>query len=179
MANSGRYAVRVLTRNKNSERAQMLAKLPNVELLEGKQDSQQDLHKGFKGAWGAWINTDGFTLGEKNEIFYGIRAYEIARHEGVQHYVYASTDYAVKDANWNEEYHWGHNDAKGRVADFIYAQGQEGSMTSSSIITGPYMDMLLDGWFVPHEQEDGSFAWINPAGKSQCFSPKGSRLTER
>ncbi|KAF2216835.1 hypothetical protein CERZMDRAFT_108750 [Cercospora zeae-maydis SCOH1-5] len=160
---SGRYAVRVLTRNKNSERAKQLAQLPNVELFEGQQTSQADLHQGFKGAWGAWVNTDGFTIGEKNELFYGCRAYEIARHEGVKHYIYASTDFALKDADWDETYHWGHNDAKGRVAEYIQAQGQDGSMTSSSVITGPYMDMLFDGMFVPQEQDDGSFVWANPA----------------
>lgn len=133
--------------------------------MEGQQTSQADLHKGFKGAWGAWVNTDGFTIGEKNELFYGIRAYEIARHEGVKHYIYAATDYPLKHENWNAEFHWGHNDAKGRVADFIEFQGQKGSMTSSAIVTGPYMDMLFDGPAMPVQQDDGSFLWANPAGK--------------
>jgi hypothetical protein len=157
--------VKVLTRDANSSRAQKIAKLPNVTLIEGKQDNQKDLHKAFHGVYGAWVNTDGFTLGEKNELFYGCRAYEIARHEGVQHYVYASTDFALKRANWNERYHWGHNDAKGRVADYILAQGQEG-MKSSILTTGPYMEMLFDGMFVPSEQADGSMLWANPAGMS-------------
>jgi hypothetical protein len=83
---------------------------------------------------------------------------------GVQHYVYACTDYAVKDAGWDETYHWGHNDAKGRVGEFILAQGQEG-MKSSLLTTGPYMEMLFDGMFVPEEDSDGSFVWSNPASK--------------
>jgi hypothetical protein len=111
------------------------------------------------------VNTDGFTIGERNELFYGIRAYEIARHERVQHYVYAATEYAVKDAKWDEKYHWGHNDAKGRVADFILAQDQKG-MTSSILRTGPYMNMLYDGMFVPQAHTDGSFVWANPASKN-------------
>lgn len=111
------------------------------------------------------MNTDGFTIGEKNELFYGIRAYEIARHEGVKHYIYAATDYPLKHENWNAEFHWGHNDAKGRVADFIEFQGQKGGMTSSAIVTGPYMDMLFDGLAMPVQQDDGSFLWANPAGK--------------
>lgn len=154
----------VLTRSIESDRAKKLAKLPNVTLVQGSQDNQKDLHRAFHGAWGAWINTDGFTIGEKNELFYGIRAYEIARYEGVQHYLYSSVDYPLKDTDWNAKYHWGHNDAKGRVADFILAQGQQG-MTSSIIMTGPYMNMLYDGMFVPQEQEDGSFVWANPARK--------------
>ncbi|KAF4218943.1 hypothetical protein CNMCM8980_008272 [Aspergillus fumigatiaffinis] len=162
LSSSKRFTVKVLTRDANSSRAQKIAKLPNVTLIEGKQDNQKDLHKAFHGVYGAWVNTDGFTLGEKNELFYGCRAYEIARHEGVQHYVYASTDFALKRANWNERYHWGHNDAKGRVADYILAQGQEG-MKSSILTTGPYMEMLFDGMFVPSEQADGSMLWANPA----------------
>ena len=165
----------MLTRNVNSERAENIAKLPNVSLIQGSQDSQEDLHRALNGVWGAWVNTDGFTIGEKNELFYGIRAYEIARHERVQHYVYASTDYALKDANWNQKYHWGHNDAKARVADFILAQGQKG-MTSSILVTGPYMDMLYDGMFVPQKHTDGSFVWANPAGK-HIFSFPGKSLT--
>jgi hypothetical protein len=178
LSESGRYTVRVLTRNTDSERAKTIAKFPNVTLIQGSQDNQKDLHKAFKGVWGAWVNTDGFTIGEKNELFYGIRAYEIARHEGVQHYVYASTDYAVKDANWNEKYHWGHNDAKGRVGEFIIAQGQK-EMTSSLLITGPYMNMLYDGMFVPQQQDDGSFVWSNPASKFPYSSPLADSVTDR
>lgn len=126
----------MLTRNTTSERAKDIARLPDVSLIQGSQDSQEDLHRALNGVWGAWGYPDGFTIGERNELFYGIRAYEIARHERVQHYVYAATDYAVKDANWNEKYHWGYNDAKGRVADFILAQDQNG-MTSSILRTGP------------------------------------------
>lgn len=173
LSNSGRYAARVLTRNLTSERARNIAKLPNVSLIQGSQDSQEDLHKALNGVWGAWVNTEGFTIGEKNELFYGIRAYEIARHERVQHYVYASTDYAVKVANWNEKYHWGHNDAKGRVADFVLAQGQEG-MTSSVLATGPYMNMLYDGMFVPQQHTDSSFVWANPASKYAICPPDNS-----
>jgi hypothetical protein len=123
------------------------------------------LHRAFKGVYGAWVNTDGFTLGEKNELFYGCRAYEIARYQRVQHYVYACTDFALKHANWDENYHWGHNDAKGRVAEYILAQGQDG-MKTSVLTTGPYMNMLWDGMFVPTQQPDGTFVWVNPASKS-------------
>ncbi|UPL01756.1 hypothetical protein LCI18_012690 [Fusarium solani-melongenae] len=162
LSESERYRVRVLTRNVESRRSRELASLPNVTLIQGRQDNQQDLHDAFRGVYGAWVNTDGFTLGQKSETFYGIRAYEIARHEGVQHYVWANTDYALKKSGWNEKYHWGHNDAKGRVANFILAQGQEG-MKSSLLTTGPYMNMLMDGMFPPKEQPDGSFLWANPA----------------
>ncbi|KIL88492.1 hypothetical protein FAVG1_08573 [Fusarium avenaceum] len=162
LSDSGRYNVRVLTRNTQSDHAVKLAELPNVTLLQGSQDNQKDLHIAFTGVHGAWVNLDGFILGEKNELFYGIRAYEIARHHGVKHYIFANTDFALRKANWDEQYHWGHNDAKGRVADLILSHGQSG-MKTSILTTGPYMDMLLDGMFVPQQQSDGSFVWENPA----------------
>ncbi|EKG16348.1 NmrA-like protein [Macrophomina phaseolina MS6] len=170
LARSQRYRVRVLTRDTQSPRAQALLQLPNVHLIQGNQDNQADLHAAFRGVYGAWVNTDGFSIGEKAELFYGIRAYEIARHENVQHYVYANVDYTLKVAGWNEAYHVGHNDAKARVGDFILAQGQEGAMKSSLITTPPYMDMLLDGMFVPKEQDDGSFVWANPASTSSLYA---------
>jgi hypothetical protein len=104
-----------LTRDPTSARAKTLEALPNVTLIKGTQDSQADLHRAFKGVYGAWVNLDGFILGEMKELFFAFRAYEIARHEGVKHYVWANCDYALRIAGWREEFHWGHNDAKGRV----------------------------------------------------------------
>ncbi|KAK4237585.1 hypothetical protein C8A03DRAFT_15889 [Achaetomium macrosporum] len=168
LSQSGRYHVRVLTRNVESPRAKQLAALQNVTLIQGTQDSQQDLHKAFQGVYGAWVNTDGFTLGEKNELFYGFRAYEIARSEGVQHYVWANIEYALEIAGFDEKYHCGHMDAKGRIGKFILAQGQD-QMKSSLLSTCPYMEMLMDGLFVPAEQADGSFLWANPAKDDAKF----------
>lgn len=87
-----------------------------MSLIQGSQDSQKDLHRAFHGVYGAWVNLDGFVLGEKAESFYGLRAFEIARHENVQHYIWASIDYSLKKAGWDEKYHVGHNDGKGRIA---------------------------------------------------------------
>ena len=47
--------------------------------------------------------------------------------------------------------------------DLILSHGQNG-MKTSLLTTGPYMDMLFDGMFVPKKQEDGSLLWANPAG---------------
>jgi hypothetical protein len=112
---SAAYTARVLTRDISSKRARSLAALPNVTLIQGSQDNQADLHNAFRGVYGAWVNLDGFTLGEMKELYFGFRAYEIARHEKVQHYVWANGDYALKIAGWDEQFHWGHNDAKGRI----------------------------------------------------------------
>jgi hypothetical protein len=39
-------------------------------------------------------------------------------------------------------------------------------MKTSLLTTGPYIEMLLDGMFVPEEQTDGSFIWENPSGEA-------------
>uniref|UniRef100_A0A0B7K5L8 NmrA-like domain-containing protein n=1 Tax=Bionectria ochroleuca TaxID=29856 RepID=A0A0B7K5L8_BIOOC len=161
----GRYRVRALTRNLESPRAKLISDLPNVTLVRGSQDNQEDLHNLFRGAHGAWVNLDGFTLGEKDELFYGFRAYEIARSERVQHYVWANIEYALENAGFDERFHCGHMDSKGRVGKFILSLGQDG-MKSTLFSTGPYMDMLIGGLLVPREQPDGTFAWVNPARKS-------------
>lgn len=140
-----------------------------MTLLQGAQDNQEDLHKVFRGIYGAWVNTDGFTLGEKDELFYGFRAYEIARSEGVQHYVWANIEYAMVAANFDEKYHCGHMESKGRVGKFILALGQD-AMKSTLFSTPAYMDMLQDGMFVPIEQPDGSYLWVNPAREYPAFS---------
>jgi hypothetical protein len=42
----------------------------------------------LEGAWGAYINTDGFTVGEKAETYYGLRIFELAvRVPTLKHYV--------------------------------------------------------------------------------------------
>lgn len=129
---------------------------------------QKDLHAAFEGVYGAWVNMDGFTLGEKGEGFYGVRAYEIARHHGVKHYIWANTDYGLRKAGWDEKYHCGHIDTKGRIGDLILSHGQEG-MTTSLFTTPPYMDMLYDAIFVPKEAADGSIVWANPASERLPF----------
>lgn len=94
--------------------------LPNVTLLQDSQDNETNLREAFEGVYGAYVLLDAFTLGEMAELYYGFRAYEIARAEGVKHYVWSNCDYALKIAGWDESYHWGHNDAKGRIGGKLF-----------------------------------------------------------
>lgn len=51
----------------------------------------------LKGVWGAWVNTDGFTVGEMKEIYAGMRIFELAKQLGtVRHYVWSNLDYSFK-----------------------------------------------------------------------------------
>ncbi|EMT67777.1 hypothetical protein FOC4_g10005886 [Fusarium odoratissimum] len=62
----GRYAVKVLARDTQSPRAQILASIsPKVEILEGAFTSEVDLINGLQDSQGSFLNIDGFTIGEK------------------------------------------------------------------------------------------------------------------
>ena len=111
---TGRYQVRVLTRSASSSQAQELAALQNVTLVEGDQLDERAIHQLFNGVHAVFVNTNGSAIGEKNETFFGMRFYEIARSEKVEHFIYAAVDYCLKKSGWDEKCHWG-NDAKGRV----------------------------------------------------------------
>jgi hypothetical protein len=48
------------------------------------------------GVYGAWVNTDGFTVSQANEIFAGIRIYELAKELKIKHFVWSGTPYSSK-----------------------------------------------------------------------------------
>ena len=51
----------------------------------------------MEGAYGAFVNTDSFTLGEEKEIFVGMHIFELARQIGtLQHYVWSGLAYSFK-----------------------------------------------------------------------------------
>ncbi|KAI1307429.1 hypothetical protein F5Y03DRAFT_383765 [Xylaria venustula] len=157
---SGDYAVRVLTRDTNSARFKELESYGPVESVVGTFASEESLRATFRGAWGAWVNIDGFNSGEKAEIFWTIR-------EGVKFYVHGSIDYAYKLSGFRPEFHCGHIDAKGRMGDWILAQDKDpivrARMRSALFSTGPYIEMTI-GKNTPLSVvvEDGVAVWRMP-----------------
>ncbi|KFY30453.1 hypothetical protein V493_01897 [Pseudogymnoascus sp. VKM F-4281 (FW-2241)] len=137
----GRYGVTVLTRSAQSEQAKELASLPNVTILEGETFDEKTLIKAFKRIDSTFVNTNGFAIGEKAEVHWGIRIYEIAYGAGVKHFIWASLDYSSKLANFNPDFHCGHLDAKGKVADFLTSQPTD-HMVWSILHSAPYLDTL-------------------------------------
>lgn len=90
------YTIRVLTRDTSSPRARALTDLGDVELIEGTFANEDDLRKGFRWCDYAFVNIDGFNAGEKTEMFWTMRAYEIALEEGVRFFVLGALDYGLK-----------------------------------------------------------------------------------
>ncbi|MGY2288016.1 NmrA family NAD(P)-binding protein [Pseudomonas gingeri] len=141
----GKYTVRALSRDANSRRAKALLALGNVSILEGTFADEAILREGFRGCDGAYINIDGFNTGEKTEIYWAIRSYEIAIEEGVRFFVYGNLDYALKKAGYDSRFRTGHYDGKGRIGEWILFQNQvnRDRMGAAVFTTGPYMEMAI------------------------------------
>ncbi|GJE91038.1 NmrA/HSCARG family protein [Phanerochaete sordida] len=163
------YAIRALTRDPDSRRGKELA-AKGVELVKGAVDDLPVVLKALQGAWGAFVNTDSFTIGEQKEVFFGMRIFELAKQaKTVRHYVWSSLDYVAKKTGYNPKYRAEHYDGKARVADFLKAQPSvvsESELSWSCISTGPYMDMLKLPILGPMTRRvDGTFVFAFPAGK--------------
>lgn len=117
LVGDGKYHVRILTRDPSSRRAKDLGALPNVELFVGTLASEVSLRNGFCGCDGAFVNIDGFNTGEKTEMYWAIRTYEIAIEEGINFFVYGNLGYSLKMGNYDSKFRSGHLDGKGRMGN--------------------------------------------------------------
>jgi hypothetical protein len=172
LVKSGDYKVRALTRNPDSARfkeIQSYGPAGAVEPVVGSFASEEALRKLFRGAWGAFVNIDGFNCGEKTEIYWSIRAYELAIEEGIKFYVYSNLAYAYKLSGYKPEFRGGHYDAKGRIGEWILFQNKDVTplhgMQAALFSTAPYMDMTINAYTpMPPIVEDGVVTWRVPLG---------------
>lgn len=167
LVQDGAYSARVLTRDLHSSRAKALEKLGNVELVEGSFASEDALRNGFRGCQFAFVNIDGFNSGEKTEIYWAIRAYELALEEGIKFFVYGNLDYGYKKSGFNPKHRCGHYDGKGRIGEWILQQTRDNSarMGAALFTTGPYMEMAIaTGTPMTPSVEDGVAVWRVPLG---------------
>ncbi|KAJ7152494.1 NAD-P-binding protein [Mycena filopes] len=159
------YTVRALTRDPNSKQAKALS-ARGVECVTGSFTDYAAVGKALEGAYGVWVNTDGFTVGEMEEIYAGMRIYEVARTiPSLRHYVWSNLQYVLKNSGFDPEYSVDHLNAKGRVGEWLSVQpsalGDE--LTWSQVTTGPYMDMLNGGLFSPlNVRKDGTVVFAAP-----------------
>lgn len=161
-----RYEVTIFTRDASSSRSKALLELPGVTAFQGNMMDEKDIHDAFRGVDCVYCNLDGFAIGEVNETFWGIRLFEVAAEVGIKHYVWGSLDYLQKKSGYNPKYRCGHYDAKGRVAEFILQQRPK-SMAVSVLTSGPYMEMLQDGMFMPITLENGTLVFAHPMGEGE------------
>lgn len=113
------YRILALTRSLTSHSAKELSQLANVELIESQAPSGYDLDTFLAAAKQsdyAFINTDGFALGEIAETYWGIRLFEVAKRAGVKHFVYSGLDYLANEPLYDDDKHYvAHYMGKARV----------------------------------------------------------------
>lgn len=178
LVQDGAYRVRLLTRNTESRRAQELKAVRplHVQFETGTFYSETDIRAAFRGADLAVVNIDGFNTGEQAEIYWTIRAYELALEEGIKFYVHGNLDYAYKLGGYDAKLHTGHYDGKGRAGEWILNETKDNGkrMGAALFTTGPYADMIVSKftpmapsvenevvtWQAPL-QTDGSVAFVD------------------
>ncbi|OHE94951.1 NmrA-like family protein [Colletotrichum orchidophilum] len=165
LARNGGYSLRVLTRDSSSSRAKELAKLEDVEFIEGTFANESDLRKGFAGCWGAFVNIDGFNCGEKTETYWTIRCYELAVELGIKFFVFGNLDYGYKKSGYNPKFRSGHYDGKGRLAEWMLQQRKGNNMGVAIFTTGPYIEMAISSKTIMTPRvEGGIVTWRVPLG---------------
>ncbi|KAJ7129088.1 NAD-P-binding protein [Mycena filopes] len=169
--NASPYTVRALTRDPTSKHALQLT-AQGVECVKGSFEDLDSVARALEGAYGAWVNTDGFTVGEMKEIYAGMRIFETAkRASALRHYVWSSLPYVSKLTGFNPEYKVDHMDAKARVADWLRAQPSvpsDDALSWSIVTTGPYMELLTGGVFDPlNVRADGTVVFAAPVAGGQ------------
>lgn len=162
-----KYSVLALTRDQSSSRTRKLAGLGDVAMLEGSFANEAILREGLRACDGAFVNIDGFNAGEKTEMYWAIRAYEIALEEKIGFFVYGNLDYTLKKARYDSRFRTGHYDGKGRIGEWILLQNQANRerMGAALFTTGPYMEMAFSSRTpMTPTIEDGTLTWRVPLG---------------
>lgn len=157
-----------MTRSASSEEAMDLESLPDVSIFEGNAYDEASLRQAFTDVNLVFANTNGFAIGEKAEIYWGIRLYELAREYKVEHFVYAGLEYASKLGNFDSKYRCGHLDGKGKVVDFIFAQSTP-AMAWSVLTSCLYLDNLSE--FLrpyPDPNDPDTMVFKAPLGQGKC-----------
>ena len=166
---SSPYSVRILTRDPEHPKVKAELAHPNIELVQGSFTDLAKVAYALEGVWGAYVNTDGFTVGEKAETYYGLRIFELAvRVPTLKHYVWSNLDYGLKKGGYRPEYHCGHYDGKGRIGDWLTTKPfstQADAFKWTVFTNGPYAEMLFGGNFLPKILDDGTRVFAAPLGK--------------
>jgi uncharacterized protein YbjT (DUF2867 family) len=116
LSGAGTYTVHLQTRSANSPHAAELGGLPNVKLVEGDCYDEDTLKSALEGVDMCYVNTNGFAIGEKNEIYWSIRIFKIAQWAGVKHFIYSSLPYVSGNGNFDPKRRVPFVDGKAKVS---------------------------------------------------------------
>ncbi len=154
------HNVRAMTRNPDGEAAKALAEL-GAEVVQGDLNDPASLERAVQGAWGVFGVQNTWEAGVEGEEAQGKRLAEIARANGVQHFVYTSVGSADRNTGIP------HFDNKCRVEEMIRSLG----LPSYTIIRPAFfMENLVSPWFKPAIDEGTLAMGIKPDTRLQMIA---------
>ena len=154
---AGKFNVRCLTRNPESEKARAL-QTEGAEIVRGDLDKPESLASAMKDCYGVFGITNFWDHFEK-ESFHGKNLIDAVKESGIRHFVFSTLPYAHKLSEWKLEVP--PFDLKARMED--YARSLKLPATYAHVAF--YYENFLN-FFSPKLQEDGSFMFGFPQGET-------------
>jgi len=160
----GKFKVRALTRNVNSDKAKALkeqgAEVVQVDL----DDSVDQIAKSLEGAYGVFLVTDFWTVFDK-ELGQGKKAADAALKAGVKHFVFSSLSHVIKLTNGKIPVP--HFDLKAEIEEHIRDLSAKNSEFVSSFVYAPFYAQNLTTFFAPRKGDDGTYSITLPLDPKQ------------
>ncbi len=157
---SAGHTVKAMTRNPDSDKAKALAAL-GAEVVPGDLNDAASLKRAFDGAWGVFAVQNTWEAGVEGEEEQGKRTAEVAREQGVQHFVYTSVGSAERQTGIP------HFDNKWRIEETV-----RGLDFPSYTILRPvfFMENWVSPWFKPAIDEGTLAIGIKPDTRLQMIA---------
>jgi len=163
------FAVRAVTRDKKSERAQALAKL-GVEVVKADLDDLASLKRAFKGAYGAFCVTNYWEhFSPEKETQQAINLAEAAKAAKLEHVIWSTFEDTRKWVPLDDtrmptlmgNYKVPHFDAKAVANKVFWDLG----VPTTMLLTSFYWDNLIYFGMGPQKGPDGVYAITLPMGE--------------
>ncbi|MBT8110977.1 MAG: NmrA/HSCARG family protein [Gammaproteobacteria bacterium] len=160
------FQARALTRNANSDKAQMLA-ARGAEVAQADLDDLESLQEAFKGAYGAFCVTNFWEhFSPQKELAQAKNLAEAARHAGLEHVVWSTLEDTRQWVPLGDDrmptlmdnYKVPHFDAKGEANQEFSDRG----VPTTFLLTSFYWDNLISFGMEPKRDAEGTLEFVMP-----------------
>ena len=165
------FAVRAITRNASSEKAQALASM-GAEVVEADAGDQASLERAFRGAYGAYCVTFFWEhMSVPTEQEHARNMAQAARAAGVEHVIWSTFEDTRKWVSLDDDriptlygqFKVPHFDGKAEADEFFKAA----AVPTTFLLTSFYWENLIFFGMGPQRGEDGSLAFNLPLGEKK------------